>query len=764
LTEKVFNLTPKAKRGLITSKQYAALGEFTDSLSVANGIYSENDSWIVQNVSGSLTFGVGSSPTWAQHFYNAIDTTSATASPQTIWLTHLGSNTSYTGSATLYRQDTAAAVTVNGVNFTTTKPHDVFFLNVKNRCFVAGSALGASVVPTVITKYPSATSYPWGKGGAQTDLTYDAYTQATNANTKVFYQAANGNATAGVNTITAAAGTPYTASPTWDGKTVIFDNGTGGVDSYTISTSTTTVLTLTANITGAGARNGKNVEVHFGELSWGTIPPSYAFAYYNPATGHISSINPILTLSDQSVSTVRVRLNGIAGTNDTTNYTRIVLFRTARDGGVLFPLKLDVGGGGGGGEVTVNASDFMIVNNYSGSLSYNDFQPDQRLGGILGRVQAPTLNDPPPADLIKTAYWNGRIFGISASVPWRLRFSQHPAEVGLGVAEECWPAINFYDIPSDDGFITAVKAVSGGLLVCTERFTYFMGGNNLSNFQLVRISTRGSGVSQYSIDEHPGDADAGSSSIIYVSRDRRMWRQYGGGQIVDIGWPIQNTLDQIDFTSNRPVIIRVFNRRKKWFCALGIAGISPDGNYLWLFYDFDYQQWSDLSQTVAGLWSGVVSGIYYTGSTTAGEGYYFQALASGTTTNALLAGVTSLVVSGSTIASQHLDFGDPEALKTISEIAILGYLVAGDTLGVEYDRSTFVTSYNKLTEVATSRASGGVLADLIERFMPPAPKQFRTARIVFNPGGGAPGSTPYAIQRIIVRYKIATSGATGVPN
>lgn len=721
-------------QGLLTNWSPFNLSKYTSSFSNFRDIVLRDNAW-VSRTSDSTDVTGGAGITHHLYFYTPIDTTSGTATPTTILIASNGNASPYG----LYRAD------FGGAFASSVDPNDLCFLTIKNRLFIAGNG----IAPTITTKYPALQTYSWGKAGPTSDLTYTAYTQASTASTKVFFQAANGGTTVGVPTITAAAGTPYTASPTWDGKTVLFD----GTEKYTISTSTTTVLTLTSN--AAATKATKNVEVHYGNLSWGSTPPRYAYAYYNPTTGHTTPISNILTISEQNMDNVNVALAGIQCTNDT-YYTKIILFRTARDGGVLFPLKLDPAHGG---SASIDGSG-LINNTGVGTVTYFDGQPDQKLGAVIGLFDGSQLvnNQPPPADVKFMEYWAGRVWFNTLSQPWRLQFSGDSQQIPLGVAEESIPPTNYRDIPANDGQITGMRVVGSSILICTNKSIYYVDGTNEGNFTLIRLSSRGQGVNHFAIDEHPGDSTEQSASAIYVSADNRMWRHFPGGRVVDIGWQIQDKLDAVQRTgTNRPFLVKVAPLNKNWVCVLAIRNQANTG-YVTFFYDFDTASWYDWgygaigSSTIANCWGAgylyaSTKQVVFAGNNSSANVYTIQ---DGATATGLQA----------TFTTQALDFGSRRTKKSIESINVFcsDDSLSGWQVQVQYDQAGGFVSYTKDTIANSPRYRGpGVMM-----FSPPAPKQFHSAEVKLI--WGTTTGTPPKVYRVEIVYRPESTGEAGSPS
>lgn len=760
-----FVLTPKPGRGVVTSRSPQSLGEYTDSLAFAQNILFKDGAWIARGDDLTTDIVSGATgPCYGIHYYNSIDPATPNATPTTVYLMHTGQNTDETGTSTLRRSDTGV-VSVNSVNFTTTTPSDIFFLNIKNRCFVAGTKMGTGVYPSILAKYPSAANYRWGIDTPTSDLSYDAYTKATNTTTKVYFTASGATVSNGSNSVAKNGGANWDSGTAWVGKTVQLNAVDYTIVSYT---PTTGPMIIDPAWVDDGSGPNTHIRVQYGEIGWPDTGPSYAYVYYNPTTGHMSNASPTLTISEPSISNVRVKISGIPLTNDS-NYTRVVLFRTAfEQGGNLLPLKLSTSHGG---TATVNASDFMIENTSSGTVTYVDFQADSNLGKILGPLPAPIINDPPPTDIRYMAYWDQRVWVVSAATRYRLQFSGNATQIELGVPEECFPDNNFRDISADDGFITGLKVVGTSLLVCTERYLYFVDGTNEGTYRLQRISSRGSGVDQYAIDEHPGDSSEQSASAIYVSREKRLWRQYPGGRIEDIGWQIQDKLDLINFNLRRPVTVKVVQVGKSWFLMLGIRFASPI-QYCYLFYDFDEQSWGDMnmgnsalwgsgySGYVIGFWSGNAAGIDYSSNSAGVPAMDVGTDGAAGFQRARLSGLNNNPTSGR-LTTQDLDFGDKQIKKSFHELVIHTDETSDArwTVVVEFDRDPAKIYTLKLNPVTgTPRYMGtNVLRYTLDTETANV-NQFHTMTIGMEWNGSTVGKKVF---KLVVNYTVEATGIAG---
>ncbi len=744
---KTYVLIPQPERGLQTAWSPFNMSSYENSFSNFRDIVIRDNAWISRFTDFSGSIGYGSGAIQHLYFYNVIDTATASATTNTALVSSIGNAP---GPYALWLEVPGSGHT----SITSTAdPNDLCFRTIKNRCFVAGNGTD----PLILTVFPSVNAYSWGKAGPTNDLSYTAFTQANNTDLGILFEPALASGTGGANTITDSGMHPYHASPAWDGKTAIFDNGTYPTDFYTIATSTTSVLTLTENLSGTGARNLKNVEVHYGSLSWGNISPKYAYAYYNPVTGHITNISPVLNVSEQNMKNVNVMISGIQCTNDP-NYTKIVLFRTLlADGGTMMPMRCDLSSTQTG-TATIDATGF-IENTGVLAVTYQDFQSDNEVGNLIGAFDAAQLinNQPAPEDIQFFEYWDQRVWANTLSEPWRLRFSGDSIQIPLGVAEESWPDLNYLDIPANDGKITGIRVVGSSLLVCTNSCIYYVDASG-GGYRLVRLSSRGQAVNHFAIDEHPGDSTTESASAIYVGADNRLWRHFPGGKVVDIGWQIQDKLDVVQRTgTNRPFIVRVLPLGKNWVGVVAIRNQANTG-YNVFFYDFDASLWYDWGY--GGIGSSTLTNAI-------GGGFNFvqnenAIYAGGNTSNTVYLIQDEANSSGlqPTFTTQPLDFGAPQAKKTIEAINVY---VSDDSLTgwsaqIQYDRAGGFVAYPRATISGSPRYKGsGVMS-----FSCPVPKQFHFAELKVI--WGTSTSVLVRTMKAEIVYRVQSTGEAGTPS
>jgi len=534
-------------------------------------------------------------------------------------------------------------------------PFEIYFESVKNRVYWAGANnppkiwTGATLGLGVST---------WGAVGPTGNLASLPYT-FDSPDTKVKIGTA-GVSAASPNVTSAA---QFTAGSAWVGKTILLDDVP-----YTIQTvPTASTMTLTTNYAGAVPPSSVPFIVHYGSRSW-TVAPRYAYAYYNPTTGHVTNRSPVLRLSESQMTNVAVYISGVAS-NPTLNgygYTKIVIFRTAEDGSSLLPLKLPVGVGDSNG----------FLNNTGAPQAFQDELGDEQLGLILGLYEAPIENDPAP-NMKCIAYFDGRFWGIEQDRPWILRYSGDSGQIPLGVPEECWPARNFRQISSSDGYGTGLKVIGTTLMVFTERYAYSVAPGGDGDYRLERVSTRGFGVSQLGVAEHPGDSSEASASAIYVGRDRKLWRHFPGGRIEEIGKPIQSYLDTVEGQSTRrPFLTYIFMANNFWFLVLGISAfnaISGFTGYNVLLYDFDQEAWYDWGYFDLLNTHDLVADA--AGYVNPGDGKAYLGMAlqsqSGEWRNTYIAMGSSLSTSNTAVMQTHpLDFGAMEVKKSLESVEL----------------------------------------------------------------------------------------------
>ena len=272
-----------------------------------------------------------------------------------------------------------------------------------------------------------------------------------------------------------------------------------------------------------------NWKINTGLMSWDAGNGfRYAYSYWDPVTGHTGNIGPILSVDDAAPNNdfSSIVVSNIVTTGDA-RFTKIILWRTAHGGGVLFPLA--------------------ILNNTGGPLSYTDNDNDDTDLGTVGPGSLPApivTNAPAPTDLDDVSYWDGRFWGSRTSQPGLLYFSSKndPNELPIGVGEECWPAPYNIPISEDNGRITGTRAVGSTLYCLTEKSLFVVLGNAPANYTVVRVSSKGRGADQLSACTLPGEDNNSGDILVHFGNDSRMYFLYGPGGDVSMTYPIQDKL------------------------------------------------------------------------------------------------------------------------------------------------------------------------------------------------------------------------------
>lgn len=727
-------LLPRQGRGLVTAYNAQSMGELHDSFLEFENLHIRDSAWVARVRDASIDFG-NNGPVRSMHKFNRVSQTDGTIAAHLLVVAG-------TDLYDYYGFFNSSLTTVFD-------PYELYFETVKNRVYFAG----ANNTPKI---FDGTDLIPWGANGASTVLTYTALnlSSAFTGVAKMTVTVNNGDAT-----VTRTAGDTFTTGPNWEGNEIVID-GTA----YTIlSVTDINNCELTETYQGVNAA-GITAYVHYGDLSW-SLPPKYSYVYYNPTTGHVTNGCPVLQLSEQNVNGVNVYLHSVM-TNSILfgyGYTKIVLFRTPRDGSDLKDLYLTA-------QVGVVGIDGMIINqNADVALDVIDQEPDTALGLVFGNADLPYRNNPAPM-MRFVAYWKGRFWGIEEDQQWRLRFTGDTASIPLGVPEECWPEAFFRDISGPDGYATGLRVVGTSLLIMTEGNTFFISGNSEDTFEIERISTRGFGISQKGVDEHPGDTTSESSSAIYASRDKRIWRHYAGGKIEDIGAPIQNHWDQAHLGTRHPFIVKVFRLGKLWLAAVGYMA-APFQGFRTFFYDFDAQAWYDWGYNVPNKVYSVTSfpnigtGPEFDGSTIGLIGPFlaqdgliflnaiseqFQALDSS------LVPLTEFTPYVAHFKTQHLDHGDRIGKKVLESVWLYtnDSSMSGWAVSAYFDENANPVILTQANLNASPRYPG----PNIICFTPTEPVQWRSCSYRVDIPG--PGGKLFRMEAI---FKPESTGTAGTP-
>jgi hypothetical protein len=349
-----------------------------------------------------------------------------------------------------------------------------------------------------------------------------------------------------------------------------------------------------------------------GRLTWAETPPSYAYAWYDPITGHISNISPVFAPDSTSETEVGIRVKVDTGDISyptstsllgTTRWTHILFFRTLMAGGsTLYPIgSLDPDSTGWQGlpNGVVTSIPPAGTNNY-----WYDSARDADLL-ISGALRAPQFTNNPPRVIqdgeeqiitpAHMAYWDGRLWIAGPQDYAALHYSCDRTQCPFGIPEESFPDTNVLRIPASDGCIRGMKLIGENLLVTTERWAYTIAGNNESNYRLVRISTRMAGVGDYQMDEFVSDVEGGGALVVFIGSDAKVYAMPLGGQAVWISKDVQTFFDSArlhlrsQYQKTRVHCMDVAGQR----LVLVYCPAFPAAPGKTLIYDFDARIWSE---------------------------------------------------------------------------------------------------------------------------------------------------------------------------
>ena len=371
-------------------------------------------------------------------------------------------------------------------------------------------------------------------------------------------------------------------------------------------------------------------------LAGTTTGPTYAYAWYDPETGHCSNITPIYqvpapvaigTYSDFSNLTpvFGVDPGSISYPQQSTDgirFSHILFFRTLSTPGAstLYPLgslnpfvgKVHPGGASTRG--SWNPGTFTgwmgLPNNYlaepllapnTGPNYWYDFSSDSDLL-LSGGFRAPQFTNDKPRVLLRGgaiqagypyawAYWDGRVWMANTQDPSVIQFSCDNAQCPLGLPEESFPPTNILTLPSTDGRVVAIRTLGDMLLVTTDKLAYTIAGNNESNYRLLRISTRMPGTGYYQMDEFSSDLEDTPAILYYFGRDGSFYEWIPGSSCTDISGPVSDIIKPFaaSYAAYATVHVHCGNvagRRVAIFTASGNPTNLP------LIFDIDNRTWT----------------------------------------------------------------------------------------------------------------------------------------------------------------------------
>jgi hypothetical protein len=370
-----------------------------------------------------------------------------------------------------------------------------------------------------------------------------------------------------------------------------------------------------------------------GRLTWADTPPSYAYAWYDPETGHVSNISPVFSPDATSETDVGIQVNvdqgSISYPPSTTiapliggwkRWTHILFFRTLMAGGsTLYPIgSLDPYVIDGDGNQVVNPEWKGLPNSTittippaaTGNYWYDSARDSDLL--ISGALRAPQFTNGKPRIVqngeeqiihpAHMAYWDGRLWLAGPQDPAAIHYSCDRVQCPFGIPEESFADTNVLRIPAEDGCIRGMKLVGEQILITTERWAYTIAGNNESNYRLIRVSTRMAGVGDYQMAEFTPEVEGQTALVCYLGTDSKVYAMPLGGQAVWISKEIQTVLDsaglslRVAYNKCRVHAILTGGRR---LLLVYIQTTTTTGRTF--YYDFDTKTWSEHTlRTVAG--------------------------------------------------------------------------------------------------------------------------------------------------------------------
>lgn len=282
---------------------------------------------------------------------------------------------------------------------------------------------------------------------------------------------------------------------------------------------------------------------------------AYRYAYKNSQTGHVSTASPVSDCTN-SFTSRQVTLTGARSTD--AQVDKVVIYRTKDGGGKYFYLT-------------------EIANPPSGNWSYTDTTADSALNAAISAA-LDGLNDPPPAGLDNITFHLGRVWG---SVGNKVYYSGG-GSILHGVPEEAWSPLNFFTFPSN---VKAVVPYTVGVAVFLGSRTYLIRGIETFTFYAMPWLDNLGLASKRAVVV---DGDT-----IYVFTTNKQLLAITGQQIVNVGYAIQDKLNDIDPT----------------IASLTIHAGEVDGAALYLsdgvdsMYRFSLtlQSWSPVATVASGI-------------------------------------------------------------------------------------------------------------------------------------------------------------------
>ena len=348
------------------------------------------------------------------------------------------------------------------------------------------------------------------------------------------------------------------------------------------------VLTFATAYQGATVLGTLRVFGYAGAMAWTDQGPQYAYAYYDPVTGHISNISPILQVTETAQPGVAIGLDGImpSPSTDQTRFTDIVIFRTQLAGGaVLYPI----------GTFGYPPTFDTVANTGAVPHTYIDNNTDAALL-INGGLIAPLVNNAKPGPATHMMVYDQRVWLNPVDDPTAIIYSADFYQVPFGVPEESFAPGNLLRISSDDGRVRGMKLVGNLAEVMTDRYSYaIVGGPDAASYRLTRIGPQTFGVGDYQMAELPGDIGDNSAALSFLSRDKRVYLlapQYGNVPLSD---PVSDTFETQIATADD-----YYNSRLHYFQAPNVRLLMASLPSATMTFNFDQKIWCQTDAAIEG--------------------------------------------------------------------------------------------------------------------------------------------------------------------
>ena len=237
----------------------------------------------------------------------------------------------------------------------------------------------------------------------------------------------------------------------------------------------------------------------------------------------------------------------------------------------------NTGGTAESGTGTINGVTWEYVD--TGSVygyAYNSTTPD---GEVNELVEAPIdyENNPPPANVFTLlCYSAGRLWGATGNYVY---FSGGP-DTTFGNGNEAWPPANVFEYP---GTVTALAAVSSGLLVWTDVDMYIIYGTTADSFYNSLYQKNFGVRSQNAI------AQDGDNLFLYTSRSQLYCF---GDQLAESGFSIGDQLKRLFAPATTYLALHRDGNDSGLFVS--------DGSTNMYRYRLDAQSWSTVAQVAGG--------------------------------------------------------------------------------------------------------------------------------------------------------------------